>query len=138
MIEAMEAGRELDALIAEKVMGWENNKDGPTYYGHRHEQIWAMNEVPVYDCPAYSTDIAAAWEVVSAGFVEAVVKLDDGRYGSIPAREDWSSDEPKLRCGFQLSHPGNYYEVPIAADCIGDTAPHAICLAALKAVGYSV
>lgn len=130
MIEAMEAGRELNALIAEKVMG----------LNVQHRRVWeqqgsCLREVGL---KAYSTDIAAAWEVVSAGFVEAVVKLDDGRYGSIPAREDWSSDEPKLRCGFQLSHPGNYYEVPIAADCIGDTAPHAICLAALKAVGYSV
>src|SRR5919106_517365 len=41
----MEAGRELDALVAEKVMGW------PDYAEKNH-------------CPEYSTDIAAAWLIV--------------------------------------------------------------------------
>ena len=57
------ADRELDALVAEKVMGW------------RREQYWFDNKPMigligpegvryVDEYPQYSTDIAAAWEVV--------------------------------------------------------------------------
>lgn len=105
----MKAGRELDALIAEKVMGL----DGPQYP----------------DCPTcgsanycretpylpYSTEIAAAWEVV----------------------EKLKTPDVYLEV---LSHKGEPHWVcriiggkdPIGAGA--ETAPHAICLAALKAV----
>jgi hypothetical protein len=42
-IATMPAGREMDAAIAEKVMGW---------------------KMPTSEAPRYSTDIAAAWHVV--------------------------------------------------------------------------
>jgi len=50
-ILAMEPGRELDALVAEKVMGW-------THY----REEWG-GVVPD-SISHYSTDISAAWEVV--------------------------------------------------------------------------
>lgn len=55
-IDKMEAGRELDALIAEKVMGLERCgcKCG-LFLNEYHEPFLE---------PHYSTDIAAAWEVV--------------------------------------------------------------------------
>jgi hypothetical protein len=54
-ILAMEPGRELDALVAEKVMGW-------TKVG---ENAWEAPNIKGYPLlPRYSTDIATAWEVV--------------------------------------------------------------------------
>lgn len=47
-IHTIPAGRELDALVAEKVMGI-GKLEFDAYYGPQHR---------------YSTDIAAAWEVV--------------------------------------------------------------------------
>lgn len=85
----LKPGRELDALVAEKVMGGELRP--------------------------YSTDISAAWEVV----------------------EKYKWAEPELRysdeqhCWVFSLHKASGYP----NEC-GDTAPHAICLAALRAVGY--
>ena len=57
---AMEAGPELDALVAERVMGWTRNDKGFWFKpGKRHN--WNHDGL---DPPPYSTDIAAAWEVV--------------------------------------------------------------------------
>lgn len=113
----MKSGRDLDALMAEKVMGWTDvNLNGsgiPPHFKH-------LTSHELY--PNYSTDIAAAWEVVE--------KLT-------------SSEGIKLEI-----HPSNCfkeYEVGITfedkdGDAMGPfyflekTAPHAICLAALKAV----
>jgi hypothetical protein len=52
------AGRELDALIAEKVMGWRRCpiQDGP----YIHFDTGTGGGIVA---PAYSTSIAAAWEV---------------------------------------------------------------------------
>jgi hypothetical protein len=77
-IDTMPAGREMDALIAERVMGWK-------WMGIDHETLAmlldptarrhpAWREYPDrphssdWDAyvPHYSTDIAAAWEVVEA------------------------------------------------------------------------
>lgn len=58
-IDKLEAGRELDALVAEKVMGWTTFEE----YG---QTFWrAPNDGTRYLEPReFSTDIAAAWEVV--------------------------------------------------------------------------
>lgn len=116
-------GRELDALIAEKVMG--------------------IPSRDVYLDPVkhYSTDISAAWEVVEKGFVESVVKLRDGRYYARPAQFDWNDkvDKEEMICGYDMDGTtGGYYEIPIyekdTFGAISMTAPHAISLAALKAL----
>ena len=52
----MNAGRELDALVAEKVMGW---KDPSPVFGLM-EDVEGNANFP----PDYSTSIAAAWRVV--------------------------------------------------------------------------
>lgn len=61
-ILAMKPGRELDALVAEKVMGL------PKPYETRPGGDWVYNVqdsfVPVRTLKRYSTDISAAWEVV--------------------------------------------------------------------------
>jgi hypothetical protein len=89
----MKPGRELDLLVAEKVMGYKRNHGV-------HGNV-----------PFYSTDLAAAWEVV---------------------------EKMKKNYGFELSW---FMAIKKWKVCIGlasiatDTIPHSICLAALAALG---
>lgn len=108
------AGRGLDALVAEEVMGWMRRGN--------HDPIddpaeWRMpngiegEEVP----PCYSTSIASAWEVVEI-LRERRIFL---RVSPLPQTYDvqrWDEEQ--------------WVETTEA-----DTASLAICLAALKAVG---
>jgi hypothetical protein len=120
----MKAGRELDALIAEKVMGWKginshaahlevgqfyNRQDGVVIVEHR-------NRLRMFEP---STSIADAWLVAE--------KLNEkwGNWALI-FRGTWAVYE----------YPNDYGEYP--PDAEADTAPLAICLAALKAVGVDV
>ena len=129
----MKAGRELDALIAEKVMGHKcscgredlNNRANP--YGikgfclvHGSTDIVGGN---------YSTNIADAWEVVE--------KL--GRWRGF----DFMLVMPDPEQTFHLhTYEAGWYEATndgperrVVSDA--DTAPLAICLAALKAKGVT-
>ncbi len=98
----MKAGRELDVLIAEKVMGEKND-------GNLH--LWV---------PRYSISIEAAWDVVEKfrGWRFELIALRE------PAKNDWSQ--------FMVTLSG-----PIDVAIVGtaDTAPLAICIAALRAKG---
>ena len=119
MNTTVKPGRELDALVAEKVMGCkvyvEANGNprcdcpGANATGPRPHASYGLYA----SLKRYSTDIAAAWEVVEKmredGFLVAL-------YRSAGA---WIAD----------TNPG-YGK--------SDTAPHAICLAALRAVGEDV
>ena len=102
----MKPGRELDAIVAEKVMGLvllDTNRnvheDGPVYS----------------DNPEYSTDIAAATEVAG--------KMGWGRLTFHKIRDEEGG-------GWNLD------AFPPDANADGETHAHAICLAALKAVGH--
>lgn len=113
----MKPGRELDALIAEKVFGAVRTQEkfqgyvpipgDPVYYSEVYKYPTGVNYLiddpknrhgMMGGVPHYSTDISAAWEVVE--------KLNK-------------------QYSFHLNTKGS-----------ADTAPHAICLAALKAVGH--
>ena len=131
-ILALEAGRELDALVAEKVMGWTWGEYSPPVEGPskilRPPESWAPSpdrapgsEVSCpgwhFRVPQYSTDIAAAWEVV-----EKMVPI---KYGFNLAIESppgpWGDWEVHFYNG------GTHL-------AFADTAPLAICRAALLAV----
>jgi len=103
----MKPGRELDALIAEKVFGLEVEwKEG---FGSK--EVFPVSRLTAI--PEYSTDIAAAWLVVE--------KLK-GREPSIAYEGEKYGWEVSLTINHEIF-------------CIyGKSAPHAICLAALKAV----
>lgn len=114
-------GRELDALIAEKVI-----KLTPGYYFMEFKDL-SQQEQNNYNrnqgwspmrCPEYSTDIAAAWEVVERmRMIGADLEITIGKMGyaiNYELEDNWGVHGYK------------------------DTAPHAICLAALKAVSYEV
>ena len=109
--------REIDRLIAEQVMGWTNlsvagNRFGTTPEGKVHRIV-----------PPYSTDMSAAWEVV-----EKLRLL--GYRGGI----DWARPDSEYECYFGAS------PIPISErqSFKEETAPRAICLAALKVIGVSV
>jgi hypothetical protein len=107
----MKAGRELDALIAEKVMGTNvfDFKGLPSYWDANIRR----------DIPHYSTNIADAWLVVE--------KLVKQCYQFGLANES----DGKYFCSLFFDGAGTFEES-------AETAPLAICLAALKACGVEV
>jgi len=114
-ILALPPGRELDALVAEKVMG-QKLPLGPSEEA-RSVGPWFHGEGAV--CPSYSTDIAAAWQVVEK-FQQtglAVFSFWTGQYPGYTANLNCETADGKWR----------YF----TADA--DTAPLAICRAALLA-----
>lgn len=112
------AGRELDALIASKVMGWLHVGRGITSFADAtllpFDHGRRDGSTPFEPVPPYSTDIRAAWAVV-----ERVRHL---------------SQESSTR----LEHEGELWHATFStldflAQASGETAPLAICRAALKA-----
>lgn len=140
----MQAGRELDALIAEKVMGWQAQHrsdmcDGSKFircsacgalgrgncYGDGQGQMQIRCGEVVTCCdeaalPNYSTDIATAWCIIE--------KLTtDNPYWCIDVRQS-------------LKPRGWWCNIGVPDSWIkqwAETAPLAICLAALKAMGVT-
>lgn len=120
----LEPGRELDALVAEKVMGLENVKFQPlrTKKIPGGNNFLIINEDLYYGCgelekqvPTYSTDIISAWEIVE-------------KLKHLEPELTWSDEH---QCWHMTLWKGaNQGMMPGSK-----TAPHAICLAALKAVG---
>lgn len=115
----MNPGRELDILVAEKVMGlpyWIDKRLPLTTELIARESARLM-------VPDFSTDIAAAWLVV-----EKLQTLE--QWGTFRIQREYNR---KWNVGWKWSDMG-------ASGCecesIEESAPHAICLAALKAVGH--
>lgn len=110
--------RELDALVAEKVMGWMKTPG-------KVEQVWVRpgGPVPFEDVykvqpPNYSTDIAPAWEVV-----EKLIAYNPFWEENNCLQFLLTPTAPKgWCCNFGDDNTLAY----------GDAASHAICLAALK------
>lgn len=117
----------LDRLVAEKVMGWTVNKEQSPYQ-------WSvpLGQGLLYECwdctPAtkaesFSTDIAAAWEMVEHlrkqtnqdGSCRWLVSIIDHQHKWEAVVHEIGMDD-------------------IACEC-DESAPTAICLAALRAVG---
>ena len=103
----MPAGREMDALIAENVMGYQ--------WGYKHAfstlPTWSKNGI-VVTLGDYSTDISAAWEVVEKLRGKRVMEI------SITKKSFWCT---VYATGRNINEKA-------------DTAPLAICRAALLAV----
>lgn len=121
----MNAGRELDALVAEKVFGLHRNERGHWYdvSGSSIPCYYADTEPcdPSSWLPDYSTSIAAAWEVI-----ERVVsgKVSENLEGFALTVQPGT-----IGASFSNLHGKGHFQSN------GKTAPLAICLAALKAVG---
>ena len=111
----MKAGRELDALIAEKVMGrkieWE-------HYAAGSRPMVNEEDMSLYMAPRYSTQIADAWGVVDA--------------------KEWELQMVVHKRGKHKGETGAILSFDLFMEerdgVLGDTPSHAICLAALKAI----
>ena len=123
----MVAGRELDTTVALEIMGWEIThrahrvRTGADYsYGVR--EICGMTSKAdclrwiSQVCPRYSEDISAAWEVVE--------KMHSRGFSMMA---EWDAEDRMWFVGFSNKES---YKAGEAS-----TAPHAICLAALKSDG---
>ena len=113
----MSPGRDLDRLIAEKVMGRK-------VYGDRISRESPELDIPECWLPRYSTDISAAWEVLE--------KVCEGT--------DWSPQVGLKSCMMFGGFVNDWGLKPTKNVMIteAESAPHAICLAALKAMGVDV
>jgi hypothetical protein len=110
----------MDRIVAEKVMGWTLVKCqvGPLGTGYGYETYcWSGNSVLI-NIWSPSTNIAHAWEVINRlkEDYEFRIANDQGEF---------------LEWGVEMIDLNNNNEVSDVAE----TAPHAICLAALMAVG---
>ena len=144
----MEAGRELDALVAEKVMGWRKEYMFPAErvrgedLPDRGALVWRESGQKSYkwlvedrdcwipeECPEDgfhpSTDIAAAWLVVERLAQEWDVEIY--RFQSMAINSAYWV----CKFGELVDYEPTYFAQALSA-------PHAICLAALKAVGVDV
>jgi hypothetical protein len=143
----MKPGGELDALVAEKVMGWSQiplteSKDENVrqfislkeFLSEEGWQIWRRpdtgREWVVWheNSPArFSTNIAAAWEVVEKMHESPTHRIclygKEGGSHSMVCSFSWKDGGSDFGCQINL------------LEARASTAPHAICLAALKAVG---
>jgi competence transcription factor ComK len=111
--KVMKAGRELDALIAEKVMGWKRKTIKLVNMVEEQDVLIDPRLKTYSQPPHYSTNIADAWLVVEK-FPQIDIcmsKVDD-----------------KWNCFIEFADHM----------AIAETAPLAICLAALKACGVEV
>ena len=115
-IDKLEAGPELDALVAEKVMGWRMIRNDPLL-SHTGWIDGDGRKRTRYDPPPYSTDIAAAWEV-----------LEKFPWFRIDNRGDYEGNQAFM---VELSDDAKN----LSGKMWAPTAPLAICRAALRAVG---
>lgn len=122
----LKPSRELDRLVAEKIMGLieihVSEQTGELLHTDPADPLLAY-EIPV---PQYSTDIASAWLVVEhirKNNIRDVLTLaspsDETEYWFATFEKKWHGRASQ-----------DLYEWES-----GESAPHAICLAALKAVG---
>lgn len=130
----MEAGRELDALVAETVFNLRRVQGADVPEKHYRLNLEAQvgwvdaDGQQVYcetcgDMPAYSRDIAAAWQVVE--------KINEEHGLEFTYNRVCEEGEPRF-VQFEWCGAGRAEKYEAAAE----TVPLAICLAALAAVGH--
>jgi hypothetical protein len=118
----MTPGRELDALVAEKVMGWLVDHRRMLGAPKPHITDPFVDHIELVPVPRFSTDIAAAWEVVDT-ILTPTAAWGGHRYFKVNAIQEM----------FTVTFETNY-----EGRATAKTMPHAICLAALKAVGADI
>jgi hypothetical protein len=118
----MDAGRELDALVAEKVMGWKPHFRNTAFYVKAEDEGKVMDHHCMLISEWHpSTDIAAAWRVVEH-------MIDHNPFGH--GWWEMAYRPHDTNRGATVNFVGDPRYVEYAS-----TVPLAICLAALKAVG---
>jgi len=122
----MPAGREMDALVAEKVMGW-IPKDNLYWKDNEGSFAGWATEFSEYSVKPFrpSTDIVAAWQVL-----EHLIATGEQRFEA-PALFKYPL---AWLCVFYQKHEKPGEMAPAWIDANAPTAPLAICRAALLAV----
>jgi len=117
----MKPGRDLDILVAEKVMGWTSCKDSPWWYMEIRPEV-----------PAYSGSIIDAWEIAEK--LHMTVHTPNAPYacGEYANGGNWENEEEKYKAECCRHGAPEWSDTVVAH---GLTAPHAICMTALKAMG---
>jgi hypothetical protein len=115
----MKPGRELDLLVAEKVMGWKRQETDNTGR-YIASDVLIRPEGQLDLIPAYSGDIKAAWEVVSR------------------LRHDWDFIITDRTAVWEVKIRASAWSEGIVLTGIGKDVPHAICEAALQTVGVEL
>lgn len=125
MSHERQAGRELDAEIAEKVMGWTNvHKRGGIWWGAFPGLVEAEGEGVTTFVPHFSWLIESAWLVVEAMRAKGHsinIECDDSGF---VVRVRIFTPDPEW-------DGGGYFSSDKEASVCRDSAPLAICLAAL-------
>ena len=127
----MKAGIEMDILVAEKVMDWEQRICefiGIPMWSHITGIECAASRTFFETAIAYSTDIALAWQVV-----EKVSHLKVSDDTIQPAFQVMANPYDDVYYAGWSSLGSNTYHWTY-----GKTAPEAICLAALAAKGITL
>lgn len=143
------AGRELDALVAERVMGWAVDREHK--YGTYRCGTFTRDDntkvgFPPSDTerkryksvPHYSTDISHAWQVVerlrTLGWLVRVQEMPDG----FPYRDDMTGEPTFTALALCLLYPVAQREAGVRHvrehRAMADSTPLAICRAALAAM----
>lgn len=117
----MKAGRELDVLVAEKVMGY-IMIDTEAMSPHNSSNGFTLDVI--LPLPDYSTDISAAWQVVEKFDYYTLSKIREGEDGSVSI------------VGFECRVTNFDHTTGLGISM--ESMSHAICLAALAAVEISL
>ena len=144
----MKSGWELDALIAEKIMGWEDNTQDPKKPGMWGIMDYYADGKPalVPNFPCYSSNIEYAWEVVEKlrdmGYSIDISAYPKNREWLEPPYEGCPAPEWKLvptqlfyQCRVASQDPDLGFWISIVDECSAESPAHAICLSALKVLG---
>lgn len=120
-ILALKPGRELDALVAEKVMGWDDSGDGEW----RNEFDRPIESIRLW---RPSTDISAAWEVVEK-MNELDFSITTHSLGKIVTVYGPETNHEKIDKAKKAGLHSKLIET--CAMTYGESVPEAVCKAAL-------
>lgn len=121
------AGRELDAQIAKEVMGWVSRGEHPLL----GVMVYATGTSDTL-LPHFSTDMDSAWSVVEK-MRERNAAFVLGSNGCSSQVSAWFIDGT-WALGYQQNRVPEHGDPHLLGAATAETAPLAICLAALKAI----
>ena len=116
-------GRELDTVVAEKVMGMAD-----VLSKAKDQKEYELIRRKISNCPEYSTDIAAAWDVI-----EKINSLNKSTRDFVLHREQ-CGNYPDLKWKWMAWFRKDRMDENVDFNEWAETAPWAICLAALRVV----
>jgi hypothetical protein len=113
----MQAGRELDTFIAEKVLGHAVTL--------KNEELWEVTALGDRPLKNFSRDISAAWEVVAKLGITIIPVEGNGWFAFVGTGTAWRSPAAFL----EFLQKGDFMSSGAA---IGENPAETICFAALK------